>query len=123
VFENVAAHPARALFRLARNHFLHARQIRGQWLPTRMLAIQAIAGCFGQRLAFALRLHFRVADSRLQFQQRQLRIAELLAGRSVLGDQLQSQALFERSDLQFCPLQLLFPLFQLLFEPFDPLGI
>jgi hypothetical protein len=79
-----------------------------------MLAIPVAAGCFEQRLAFTLRLDFHVADSRLQLQQRQLRIAELLAVRSELGDQLQSQALFERSDLQFCPLRLLFPLFQLL---------
>ena len=53
---------------------------------------------FGQWLAFALRLDFDAAYSRLQFQQLQLRIVELLAGRPILGDQLQSQALFENLD-------------------------
>jgi len=48
-----------------------------------------LAACQGrQRFAFALRLHFGAARPRFQFQEFQLRVAELLAGRTVLLEPL-----------------------------------
>ena len=76
-----------------------------------MLAALAVyrryRGCLRQRLALALRLHFLRADSRLQFQQLHLCIAELLALGSVFLDQFQPQAFFQRTDLPLGPLQFL----------------
>jgi hypothetical protein len=80
---------------------------------------------FGRfRLAFTLGLNFHAADSRLDFQQLQLRVVQFLAGRSIalkrdcfatiLRDQLQTQALFQDFDLQLSPLQLFAELFNLL---------
>ena len=54
---------------------------------------------------FAFRLDFGVAHARLQLQQLQLRVAELLAARTVLVDPLQPQPFFQDLDLQVCPLQ------------------
>jgi hypothetical protein len=67
-----------------------------------------------QRLALALRLDFHVAHARLQVQQVQLRVAQLLAGRAVLLDALQAQAFFQNPDLHLRPGQLLFELRDLL---------
>ena len=59
-----------------------------------------------QRLASTLGLHFQVADARLQFQQLQLRIAQLFAARTVLLDALQLQPFFQNLDLEVRPVEL-----------------
>jgi hypothetical protein len=67
------------------------------------------AFCFGplrQRFAPALGLHFQVADAGLQFQQFHLRVAELLAARTILLDPLQPQALLQDLDFQVGPVEL-----------------
>jgi hypothetical protein len=73
-----------------------------------------LVGRYRQGLAFTLPLDFDAAHSRLQFQKRQLRIAELLAAWTILSHELQSQTLFQNADFQLGPLQLLLELFNLL---------
>ena len=63
-----------------------------------------------QRLANAFRLDFDVAHSRFEFQQAELRFAELLAAGTVLLDPLQPQPLFQDLDFQMGPGQFLFEL-------------
>jgi len=53
--------------------------------------------------ACALRLDFHLAHSGLQFQKFQLRGIELLAAGTVFLDALQSQPLFQYTDLQIGP--------------------
>lgn len=81
---------AYALFRCAGNHPLHAGKIGGQRLAARMLAPLFLFWSRWQRVALALGDHFRVTDARLELQQLQLQIAQLLAARAVLGDSLQT---------------------------------
>ncbi len=103
---------AGALLGRAGNHPLDPRQIGRQFLPPRMRAPVLLRR--RQRLAFALRLDLDVADPGLQIQQVQLRVAQLLAGRAVLLDSLQPQALFQNPDLHLRPGQLLLELGDLL---------
>ena len=91
----LAAGSAGALFRCAGQHFLPPRQVRGQFLPARMFALVRFIRPGRFCFAFALRLDLYIAHARLPLQQLQLRVAQLLASRSILGDQLQTQSLFE----------------------------
>ena len=59
-----------------------------------------------QRLPRTLRLHFQIADARLQFQQLQLRVAELFARWTVLLDALPPEPLFQHLDLEIGPVEL-----------------
>src|SRR5208283_2674391 len=108
-----AASLAGALFRHAGNHALHARQPGGQLLPSRMRTGLPVRRC-RQRLASAFRLDFDVAHSRLEFQQAELRIAELLAPWTVLLDPLQPQLRLQNLDLQLGPGKFLLELYDLL---------
>jgi len=66
-----------------------------------------VRGC-RQRLANAFRLNFRLDHSGLEIEQVELRLAELLAARTVLPDPQQPQLLSQRLDLQMGQCQ--FPL-------------
>ena len=69
--------------------------------------------CGRQRFAFALGGHFLAADAGFQLQQLQLQIAQTLAARTVLGDALETQPLFQHLDLQLGKLQLVLEIRQL----------
>ena len=62
---------------------------------------------FRQRLARGLGDHLVAAHARLLFQQQELRVVQLLARRSVLGDPRQPQLFFQLQDPQFGPTQAL----------------
>src|ERR1035437_9005596 len=111
---DLAASLAGALFRRAGDHSLHAWQDGGQLLPPRMLTALLLFGRRRQRLALALCLDLDVAHPGFQIQQLELRVAELLAARTVLLDPLQSQSLFQYLDLQFGPGKFLLQLDDLL---------
>ena len=85
-----------------------ARQMRRQFLSPGMLALVARLGRLQYRLAPAFGFHFLAADARLELQQLQLRVAELLARRAVLLDPLQPQLLFQGLNLQVGPLEFAF---------------
>ena len=55
-----------------------------------------------QLLALTFGFHFGAADTRLQLQQFQLRLGELLAAGRVLLDQYQTQSFFQYLDFIFC---------------------
>src|SRR6266496_2600273 len=88
----------------ARQDPLYPRKVCRQFLPPWMLALRLRRGL--DRRAPALRLDFHTADSRLQFQQLQLRIRKLFAAWPVLRDADQSQSFLQHADLQFRILQL-----------------
>jgi hypothetical protein len=85
--------------------------MRRKFLPSRMLFVFAFGrccrACGGQRFASAFRFHFLCADARLQVQQLQLIVAELLALRPVPVDQFEAQTFFESLYFQAGPLQFL----------------
>jgi hypothetical protein len=58
-----------------------------------------------QLFPLALGLHFGAADPRLQLQQFQLRVGELLAIGAVLFDPHQSQSFFQYPHLVLCELE------------------
>jgi hypothetical protein len=82
----LAASRTGALLRCAGHHALHTRQLGGQLLSTWMRTGLAVRGC-RQRLTKTFRLDFDTAHSRLESQQVELCIAELLAARTILLDQ------------------------------------
>ena len=96
-----AAVAATALLGRAGNDFLYARQLGGQCLAAWMFA-SLLVRCGRQRFAFALGGHFLAADAGFQLQQLQLQIAQTLAARTVLGDALETQPLFQHLDLLLC---------------------
>ena len=63
-------------------------------------------GWRGERSALALRLNLLAADARLQLEQLQLQIAELLAVLAVLGDERKTKTLFQNLYLQLRILKL-----------------
>src|ERR1039458_6545803 len=89
---------AYTLLRRAGNHALHAWKIRRQRLAARMLALFLVWRCW-QRLPLAFCRDFQIADTGLQLQQLQLLAGQLLAARSVLGDPLKAQPVFQGLNL------------------------
>src|SRR5208337_861187 len=83
----LAASRTGALLRRTGNHALHTWQAGGQFLPAWVFAALLVLRGRRQRLPLAFRLDLDIAYSRLESQQVELRIAELLAPRTVLLDQ------------------------------------
>src|ERR1700686_30325 len=104
---------AGALRGRAGNDLFHAVEMRRKALATGMLArrlasalISRRRGWRGERSALALRLNLLAADARLQLEQLQLEIAELLAVLAVLGDERKTKTLFQNLYLQLRILKL-----------------
>src|SRR5664280_1919728 len=131
-----AAAAAYTLLWRAGNHPLHTRQFRRQRLAARVLTLLLFRR-WRQHFAFALCGNFHVADAGFELQQLQLQAAQLLAARTVLGDPLQAQLLFEELDSQLgklkplrshiqlprCRVQLLRCRIQLPLQLFHNLGV
>ena len=107
-FGRLATVPATGLLRRARDDTFYPSQILGQGLPSRMPPSAPGLQWRRRRQRFTLAFdgNFQIADAGLLFQQLQLGVIELLAGRAVLLNPFESQPFFQQLNLQVGKLQL-----------------